>query len=197
VTLDGQVVLGGEPIGPSTSLKPHTLAANFDHCLVADDTLLGNQFAVTLSGSASAKFNYAFTGTSLNLDSITTLNQLSFDSAQLQGNGKFHAALTTDVSGATLNTDAISYTVEPTAGATLTNLASKRTLTFTGGRFAVQGEKLVMTQLSFTLEGVAYVLDGSSTTTMTLTGNGKSIATMSTPASGLPTFSFPGIVPVF
>jgi hypothetical protein len=194
VTLDGRSVdENRDTILPG---QTRTLAANFDHCVVADDTLLGEKFSLTISGNASAEFSYSFSGTTLSLNSITTLNQLSYDDAKLQGNGKFDAKLTTNVASG-INLNDINYMVTPVPGATITNLASKRTLTLTGGQFALQGTKVVMSKLSFNLGGVSYVLDGTQGSTLTLTGNGKTIATTSTPAGGTPTTSITGVVPEF
>lgn len=203
VTLDTKAVAGGEQV---TEGKPHNITTTFKQCLPnpssGDE---GSTNTGVLDGQATMSVTYTGSyDTTLNISATSVLNALSLaDSASdehIVGNGTYGAVV---VSTPLLD----STTITPQLNAQLTNVATGRTLSFTGGSHQISidvnalgslvSRTLQLKQLGYRLQGATYVLDGTLLNdqgTVTLSKNGQVVATLTATSKGA---SVSGVVDPF
>jgi hypothetical protein len=178
LTLNAKAVNGGEPLLADTLYKVNT---SFKQCLPEFGDLLNGQASLSVSYTGDIAGNSTITATST-LNALRVSN--TFAGYDVSSTGIYDAI---QVSTATQD----STTVTPKLGAQLTNVATGRTLSFTGGseiirtEFDAQGDKvsdtLQLKQLTYQLNGATYVLNGTlvnSQGVVTLTKNGQLQATL-------------------
>lgn len=178
LTLDTKKVNGGEDL---ISAKPHTLSVTFDHCAPGED----GDFGSPLTGSIVADFTFFDNGGLSGTATLSNLKEEYDEEGAAAGsivNGSF--GVTWDLS----QPDNPSNTVTPGNGASAARFVggvTSKPLIFTGGKIASSSGEFVYQNVSFTLDGVSYVLNGSypsqaqPTNQLVLSSGGKQIAIMS------------------
>ncbi len=172
------VTLGKAPLVPGQALEADTaysLSTTFNQCRPQPEGgELADSITAVLQGGSSVGFFYTATDDGTRTTFYSTLNNLQDAGLQLASNGSI--AVTID--------SATGTEITPKKGATLRNLATGNTLTFTGGAVTRnpgegQGE-LTFHKLSFTLNGHSYVIDGgfAANQPLTLDKDGTRLATL-------------------
>lgn len=168
VTLEGNPVVGGEPVSPNAA---HLIGVTFDNCLTDDETF---------TGKALANFNYSISqNNTVTLNTSTQMLPLTDVKHELTGKGVFNVNTVAQAGGISTTT------LTPVPGAVLMRVNTTRTMTFQSGSIASIYDDQAQTvtssfqQVRYVLNGHTYVVNGSMTAKLDTTAQSTGVITVS------------------